>query len=47
MMKRVSVGKGKATEYRTVPAGIFGCYAPKGEPYNTCKLRGVIFVEQQ
>ena len=46
MMKRVSVGKGRTTEYKEVPSGIFGCYSPKDEPYNTCKLRGVIFVEQ-
>lgn len=46
MMKRVSVGKGRTTEYKEVPSGIFGCYSPKGEPYNSCKLRGVIFVEQ-
>lgn len=47
MMKRVSVGRGKTNEFKEVPSGIFGCYSPKGEPYSTCKLRGVIFVEQK
>lgn len=46
MMKRVPVGKGNTKEFKEVPSGIFGCYSPKGEPYSTCKLRGVIFVEQ-
>ena len=47
MMKRVPVGKGNTKEFKEVPSGIFGCYSPKGEPYSTCKLRGVIFVEQK
>lgn len=47
MMKRVPVGKGRTKEFKEVPTGIFGCYSPKGEPFNSCKLRGVIFVEQK
>jgi hypothetical protein len=27
------------------PTGLYGCYAPKGEPYSSCMDRGVIFTE--
>ena len=27
------------------PTGLYGCYAPKGEPYSSCMDRGVIFVD--
>lgn len=27
------------------PTGLYGYYAPKGEPYSSCMERGVIFVD--
>lgn len=29
------------------PTGLYGCYAPKGEPYDRCMDRGVIFTEEK
>ena len=27
------------------PTGLYGCYAPKGEPYDSCMERKAIFTE--
>ena len=29
------------------PTGLYGCYAPKGEPYSSCLDRGVVLTEEK
>ena len=29
------------------PTGLYGCYAPKDEPYSSCMDRGVVFTEEK